>query len=135
MSKQLKKEKQIEDMMLALGVSREEATELVEFDNEEFELEEVQEMEKKAKGIIKADRAKAPKKENEKTGMLGVQNQKRAKKENPTKQEIIKALEKALQDLEIAVDVDVKNVEKTIMFKVGENTFEIDLKQKRQPKA
>lgn len=133
--KQAKKEKQIEDMMLALGVSREEATELVEFDNEEFELEEVQEMEKKAKGIIKADRAKAPKKESEKTGMLGVQNQKRAKKENPTKQEIIKALEKALQDLEIAVDVDVKNVEKTIMFKVGENTFEIDLKQKRKPKA
>ena len=131
--KQAKKEKQIEDMMLALGVSREEATELVEFDNEEFELEEVQEMERKAKGIIKADRAKAPKKESEKTGMLGVQNQKRAKKENPTKLRIMLILAKALQDQDFKIDV--KNPEKTILFELDGNTFEIDLKQKRQPKA
>ena len=48
-----KKEQQIIDMMKALDISREEAEELVAFDNEEFELEEVNEMTEKAK---KADK-------------------------------------------------------------------------------
>ena len=51
-----KKEQQIIDMMKALDISREEAEELVAFDNEEFELEEVNEMTEKAKKADKGTR-------------------------------------------------------------------------------
>lgn len=129
-----KKEKQILDMMATLEISREEAEELVAFDNEEFELEEVQEMTEKAKSIeAPVKRGRKPK--TEKTGMAGVTTQKRAKKENPTKATIIAKLFQAIQELEGVEKAENPNPEKTIMFELGGNTFEIDLKQKRKPKA
>ncbi len=131
-----KKEQQILDMMKTLEISREEAEELVAFDNEEFELEEVQEMTEKAKKIeAPVKRGRKPKTETAKTGMAGVTNQKRAKKENPTKSAIIAKLFQAIQELEGVEKAENPNPEKTIMFELGGNTFEIDLKQKRKPKA
>ena len=130
-----KKEQQIQDMMKALDITREEAEELVAFDNEEFELEEVQEMTEKAKKTEKPVKRGRPAGSKNKTGMAGITNQTRKKKENPTKATIIEQLFKAIQELEGVENAECPNKEKTILFELNGNKFEIDLKQKRQPKA
>lgn len=124
-----KKEQQIVEMMKALEISREEAEELVAFDNEEFELEEVKEMTEKAKKADKGTKRGRP----TGTKMAGVTQQTRKKKENPTKARIIEIIEKALQAEGIAPSVP--NKEKTILFELDGHNFEIDLKQKRVPKT
>ena len=126
-----KKEQQIIDMMKALDISREEAEELVAFDNEEFELEEVNEMTEKAKKADKGTKRGRP----SGTKMAGVTTQTRKKKENPTKARIIEQLFKAIQELDGVENAENPNKEKTILFELDGNTFEIDLKQKRKPKA
>ena len=126
-----KKEQQIIDMMKALDISREEAEELVAFDNEEFELEEVNEMTEKAKKVDKGTKRGRP----TGTKMAGVTTQTRKKKENPTKARIIEKLFKAIQELDGVENAENPNKEKTILFELDGNTFEIDLKQKRKPKA
>ena len=126
-----KKEQQIIDMMKALDISREEAEELVAFDNEEFELEEVNEMTEKAKKADKGTKRGRP----TATKMAGVTTQTRKKKENPTKARIIEQLFKAIQELDGVENAENPNKEKTILFELDGNTFEIDLKQKRKPKA
>lgn len=127
-------ENKILNLMKTLEITREEALEIIAFDNEEFELEEVQEMTEKAKKVATpTKRGRKPKAESQKTGMAGVQNQTRAKKENPTKAKIIQIIGNALKAE--GMEIDVKNAEKTILFELDGNTFEIDLKQKRKPKA
>lgn len=126
-----KKEQQIIDMMKALDISREEAEELVAFDNEEFELEEVNEMTEKAKKVDKGTKRGRP----TGTKMAGVTTQTRKKKENPTKARIIEQLFKAIQELDGVENAENPNKEKTILFELDGNKFEIDLKQKRKPKA
>lgn len=124
-------EKQIAKLMESLEITREEAMEIIAFDKEEFEIEEVQEMTAKAKKVeTPTKRGRKPK--AEKTGMSGVTNQKRAKKENPTKAKIIEIIGNALKAE--GMEIDVKNAEKTILFELDGNTYEIDLKQKRKPK-
>lgn len=127
-------ENKIKNLMETLEVTREEAMEIIAFDNEEFEIEEVQEMTEKAKKIQKTETKRGRKPKAESTGMAGVTQQKRAKKENPTKQTIIEQLFKAIQELENVQNAECTNKEKTIMFELDGNTFEIDLKQKRKPK-
>lgn len=57
-------------------------------------------------------------------------------KPNPTKEGIITMLENALLTCGLEVrNVQVVNKGKLIAFDLGENSFEIDLKQKRKPKA
>ena len=58
------------------------------------------------------------------------------RKENPTKAGIIAELARFLtENSESGVEnVEIINTEKLIQFKIGENTFEIDLKQKRKAK-
>lgn len=129
-----KKDLQIQKLMESLGITKEEALEIIAFDNEEIELEEVNEITEKAKGLAKTD-VKRGRKPGTKTGMLGVQNQTRKKKENPTKATIIDTLFKAIQELEGVTNATNPNKEKTILFELDGNTFEIDLKQKRKPKA
>lgn len=127
-----KKEQQILNLMATLEISRQEAEEIFAFDNEEFELEEVNEMTEKAKAVTKGEkRGRKPQAEK----MAGVTQQKRAKKENPTKSRIIEKLFQAIQELEGVENATNPNKEKTILFELDGNTFEIDLKQKRKPKA
>ncbi len=61
---------------------------------------------------------------------------KRERKENPTKAGIIKEIANFLmKESENAVEnVEIVNKEKLIQFKIGENVYELDLKQKRKPK-
>lgn len=60
----------------------------------------------------------------------------RSRKENPTKASIIAELAKFLEnDSENAcVEVEVTNKERQIAFKIGENSYELTLVQKRKPK-
>lgn len=123
------------ELMKTLDITEEEALEIIAFDNEEFELDEVQEMTEKAKKIQKTEvkRGRKPRAKGE--GVAGVTQQKRVKKENPTKASIIEKLFQAIQELEGVQNAECPNKEKTIMFELDGNTFEIDLKQKRKPKA
>ena len=61
---------------------------------------------------------------------------KRSRKENPTKASIISELAKFLaEDSENAcVNVEITNKERQIAFKIGENSYELTLVQKRKPK-
>jgi hypothetical protein len=61
---------------------------------------------------------------------------KRERKPNATKEGIIAELVEFLEHSSqfSIMDLQVPNKEKLISFKVGENTFELDLKQKRKPK-
>ena len=56
-------EKRITELMEKLDLTREEALEMIAFDNEEFEMDEVQEMTEKAKKLQKTEvkRGRKPK--------------------------------------------------------------------------
>lgn len=128
-------ENKIEKLMRTLDITMEEAVELMAFDNDEIGNEEVEKLTKSAKSVEPpVKRGRKPKSEVEKTGMVGVTTQKRKKKENPTKKEIISTIKTAIENLPNATEIDIKNPEKTIFFKMGEDMFEIDLKMKRKPK-
>ena len=60
----------------------------------------------------------------------------RERKKNATKGAIVAALAKFLtENNEIAVEnLQIINEEKLISFSIGENNYELDLKQKRKPK-
>lgn len=62
---------------------------------------------------------------------------KRERKPNEPKRLVIDELFKFLSENELisAEEVTILNKEKLISFKIDENTFEIDLKQKRKPKS
>lgn len=55
------------------------------------------------------------------------------RKEDATKESIIKALAEKLEEL--ATDVKIENVGKLITFKLGDDTFKLDLIRQRKPKA
>ena len=61
---------------------------------------------------------------------------KRSRKENPTKASIISELAQFLekQSENACVEVTVTNKEGQITFKIGENSYELTLVQKRKPK-
>lgn len=61
---------------------------------------------------------------------------KRERKPNEPKRLVIDELFKFLSENEqiSAEEITILNKEKLISFKIGENTYEIDLKQKRKPK-
>lgn len=61
---------------------------------------------------------------------------KRERKPNEPKRLVIDELFKFLSENELisAEEITILNKEKLISFKIGENTYEIDLKQKRKPK-
>lgn len=61
---------------------------------------------------------------------------KRERRPNEPKRLVIDEIFKFLNENETisAEDIEILNKEKLISFKIGENTYEIDLKQKRKPK-
>lgn len=121
------KEKQILAYMEKLEISREQAEQLFEDDAEDYIGEQGEEMTIKAKEVMRtihgADSGKKafPKK-----------NAPRERKENPTKREIIQTLFAVVSNL--ADSAEITNVEKYISFRLGDETFEVNLIQKRKPK-
>lgn len=119
-------DEEIEKSMKVLDISKDEAIEMWLEDEGYLENEEQEELCKKAKEnriTATIHDAKDVKKKTQRE---------RVRKENPTKRMVIAEIAKILPDF--AENIQVLNVEKLISFTIGDNTYEIDLKQKRKPK-
>lgn len=121
----------IDRSMKALELSKEEAIQVWLEDEGYLENEEQEELERKAKenritATIHQARQTEPKRKTQKE---------RVRKENPTKEGLIAAiadfLPKCGQNVE---NIEILNVGKLISFTIGEEKYEIDLKQKRKKK-
>ena len=120
-------DEEIDKLVDKLDLSIAEACNLWLEDNELQINEEQEQLDKKAKdnritATIHEAKADAPKKER-----------KVVRKEDSTKESIIKALAEKLEEL--ATEVKIENVGKLITFKLGEDTFKLDLIRQRKPKA
>lgn len=118
---------ELDKLVDQLDISLAEAIELWLTDNDLEINEEQEKLDKKAKesritATIHEAKADTPKKER-----------KVVRKEDSTKESIIKALAEKLEEL--ATDVKIENVGKLITFKLGEDTFKLDLIRQRKPKA
>lgn len=118
----------IERSMKSLELTKEEAIQMWLEDEGYLENEEQEKLERKAKenritATIHQASAKDPRKKTQKE---------RVRKENPTKEMVIREIAALLP--KFAEDIEVLNVGKLISFRIGEEKYEIDLKQKRKPK-
>ncbi len=118
---------QIKNMMKALGLTEEEARELLEDDKkidhgEKMDFDLTPEQEKESKKA-RATGTKKP---------TAYKFEKRARKENPTKRELIQRIFEVFKD---EANAEITNAERVITFTVGDERFEIILQQKRKPKA
>lgn len=120
-------DEELDKLVDQLDISLSEAIELWLTDNDLETNEEQEELDKKAKAsritaTIHEAKAEKPKKER-----------KVVRKEDSTKEGIIKALAEKLEEL--ATDVKIENVGKLITFRLGDDTFKLDLIRQRKPKA
>lgn len=125
-------EKQILDFMEKLDITREESIELIAFDKGEIENEEVDSLTIAAKPVQKLMTQVSRKPEEEKPKMAGVTTQTRKRKEDLVKRLIIEKLNLAINEIENVENIEVANIEKTILFKIGKEKFEVDLIKKRK---
>ena len=125
-------EKQIENIMVNLKCTREEAEDVMKWDKvidqggrTPYDLDP--EAEKMAKKMAKVRERKKP---------TVYDFKQRERKANPTKGGIISELHKFLVEMsEFATEsVEITNKERQIAFKIGEDAFELTLVQKRKPK-
>lgn len=119
----------IEQNMRILKCSKDEAIELWLFDNDKIDNEEAEALTQKAKDnritatIHKAKAEYKPKTQRE-----------RVVKADPTKEGIIQAIAELLPSLN-AKDVNIEKKGKLITFKIGADTFKVDLIRQRPPKS
>lgn len=119
---------EIKKSMKLLELSLEEAIQMYLEDEGYLENEEQEALTKKAKdnritATIHQASAKGPEKKTQRE---------RCRKENPKKEMVIAEIAKILPNF--AENIEILNVGKLISFSIGEDKFEIDLKQKRKPK-
>ena len=118
----------IKNSMKLLQLSKEEAIQMYLEDEGYLENEEQKELDKKAKeSRITATIHQASSKDVRKKTQ-----KERVRKENPVKEMVIAEIVKILPNF--AENIQVLNIGKLISFTIGEETYEIDLKQKRKPK-
>jgi hypothetical protein len=126
-------EKQIENIMVNLKCTREEAEDVIKWDKvidqggrTPYDLDP--ETEKMAKKMANVRERKKP---------TVYDFKQRERKANPTKGGIISELHKFLVEMsEFATEnVEITNKERQIAFKIGEDAFELTLVQKRKPKT
>ena len=119
-------EEKIANIMEKLQISREEAIQVIEYD------------EKVDKGIIKDDLTPEQKKAIKKYTNVarGVnaygKEQKREIKVDEPKRYIIELIHQTLISDNQISNVEITNLQKNILFKIGADTYEIDLKRKRK---
>lgn len=127
-----KEQKQIENIMVNLKCTREEAEDVIKWDKvidqggrTPYDLDP--ETEKMAKKMANVRERKKP---------TVYDFKQRERKANPTKGGIISELHKFLAEMsEFATEnVEITNKERQIAFKIGEDAFELTLVQKRKPK-
>lgn len=125
-------EEKIQRCMVNLGCSREEAEDIIKWDKvidqggrTPFDLDP--ETEKMAKKMANATERKKP---------TNYDFSKRERKANPTKGGIIAEIAQFLaENSQFATEnVEITNKERMIAFKIGDDSFEITLIQKRKPK-
>lgn len=110
--------------MKTLELSLEETLQMYLEDNDYLVNQEQDELDKKAKGVVKPDAY-------DKTKRKKVE---RTPKENPTKELIIAEIAKTLQALGVE-NLKIENKAKLITFDYVNESFKVDLVQKRKPKA
>ena len=110
--------------MKALDLDLDETLQMFLEDNDYLLNEEQEALDKKAKGVVKPQAGdKTKRKPREKV-----------QKENPTKELIIAEIAKSLQALGVQ-DLKIENKTKLITFNYANESFKVDLVQKRKPKA
>ena len=110
--------------MKALDLDLDETLQMFLEDNDYLLNEEQEELDKKAKGVVKPQAGdKTKRKPREKV-----------QKENPTKELIIAEIAKSLQALGVE-NLKIENKAKLITFNYANESFKLDLVQKRKPKA
>lgn len=128
-----KTKEKIDKIMRLLDCSEEEALDIIKSDETidkggrtDFDLDEEKEKIASKMSAVKDRRAK-----DQTTSQRG-----KVRAENPTKGNLIsKIYEFLTENTDLGCEnVEILNKEKLISFKIGENTFELDLKQKRKPK-
>lgn len=119
---------EIERSMKSLELTKEEAIQMWLEDEGYLENEVQEELERKAKeNHITATIHQASSKDVRKKTQ-----KERVHKENPTKEMVIREIAAILPNF--AEDIEILNVGKLISFRIGNEKYEIDLKQKRKPK-
>ena len=114
-----------EKSMKALNTDIEDVLLMFLEDNDYIVNEEQEELDKQAKGKVKlVANSEKPKKTPKE----------RVQKENPTKELIIQTIANALQSLDIT-DLNIENKAKLITFNYNNESFKVDLVQKRKEKA
>ncbi len=115
----------VEKSMKALNTDIEDVLLMFLEDNDYIVNEEQEELDKQAKGKVKlVANSEKPKKTPKE----------RVQKENPTKELIIQTIANALQSLDIT-DLNIENKAKLITFNYNNESFKVDLVQKRKEKA
>lgn len=127
------KENKVEEIMRLLKCSREEAESVIKDDEAIDKGAKLFELTDEQKANVKK-MTKAGTRETKKPFMPDLKP--RERKKNATKGAIIAALAKFLTENEeiLIENLEILNEEKLISFSIGENTYELDLKQKRKPK-
>lgn len=122
-------EKRITELMNALDISREEAIEVLQ-DDEDIDHDKPKEFD------LSKEQLKVVAEQNRKVSHKATSKTKRERKPNEAKREIIKAIFEFLTEkTELSVEnVEISNAEKMILFSMGEENFSLDLVQKRKPK-
>lgn len=114
--------------MALLKISRDEAVDLWLYDNDYIGNEEADALTAKAKeNRVTATIHQAKAEYKQKT------QRERVKKDDPTKEGIIKAIAEMLPSLN-AEEINVVNAGKLITFKIGADTYKLDLIRQRPPK-
>lgn len=130
-------ETQVHKLMRILGISEEEALQVIADDKaidrgERMSFDLPIELEKEAKKLanVTERKRKAP-------TVYNFDTSKKKRKENPTKSGIISEIAKFLEEKSenACENVKITNAERQISFTIGENSYEFTLVQKRKPKT
>jgi hypothetical protein len=128
-------ETQVHKLMRILGISEEEALQVIADDKaidrgERMSFDLPIELEKEAKKLANVTTRKTP-------TVYNFDTSKKKRKENPTKSGIISEIAKFLEEKSenACENVKITNAERQISFTIGENSYEFTLVQKRKPKT
>jgi hypothetical protein len=128
-------ETQVHKLMRILGISEEEALQVIADDKaidrgERMSFDLPIELEKEAKKLANVTTRKTP-------TVYNFDTSKKKRKENPTKSGIISEIAKFLEEKSenACENVKITNAERQISFTIGENSYEFTLVQKRKPKS
>lgn len=119
---------EVENLMKLLDITEEEALEMIEDDKRIDKGEKLFE--------LSAEQKKVAKKMKNSTRAVDAygKTRTRERKENPTKRMVIELLVECLRNSGEVDNINVENAEKIINFTIGENTYKLDLIQRRKPK-